>query len=140
LSGYLLDTNVISELTKPEPDKTVKRWVADRKEATLFLSAVTFGEIRIGIMKLRPGGRRARLESWLHEELLVRFRNRILPVDFEVADRWGVISALARFAGKPVPVIDGLLAATALQHDLIFVTRNVSDVSVTGVRLINPWA
>lgn len=140
MNGFLLDTNVISELVKPEPDTKVVRWIEETDESILFLSVITFGEIRNGIERLVPGRRRGRLESWLRIDLRARFRNRILPVDESVAERWGALSAIAAANGKPVPVIDGLLAATAVHHDLMLVTRNVQDVAGTAVPTLNPWS
>jgi hypothetical protein len=140
VSGFLLDSNVISELLKPKPDNRLLRWVEETDESILFLSVLTLGEIRNGVQRLRSGLRRGRLESWLQVDLPSRFQGRILPIDRAVADRWGRISAAAAAKGKPVPAIDGLLAATALDHDLTLVTRNVSDVAATGVPTLNPWA
>lgn len=140
MNGFLLDTNVISELLKPEPEAKVVRWIEETDESILFLSVITIGEIRKGIERLAPGSRRGRLESWLKIDLRARFRNRILPVDESVAERWGALSAAAAAKGKPLPVIDGLLAATAVHHDLMFVTRNVRDVAGTSVSTLNPWS
>jgi predicted nucleic acid-binding protein len=139
VSGFLLDTNVVSELVSPKPDDKVRRWVEQTDESILFLSVLTLGEIRNGVERLRPGRRRGRLESWLQVDLPRRFQDRILPVTAAVADRWGTVSAVAAAKGKPVPVIDGLLAATALHYNLTLVTRNASDVSGTGVSTLNPW-
>jgi len=139
VSGFLLDTNVISELVKPKPDDKLVRWIDATDESILFLSVLTLGEIRNGVQRLRSGLRRGRLESWLQTDLPSRFHGRILPVDAGVADRWGMLSATASAKGKPLPVIDGLLAATALHHHLTLVTRNVSDVAGTGVPTLNPW-
>jgi len=139
VNGFLLDTNVISELIKPRPDENVLRWIAKTDEALLFLSVLTLGEIRYGIEKLNPGKRRGRLESWLAGDLRLRFQERILIIDDGIAQRWGALSATAARRGRPVPVIDGLLAATALHHDLMLVTRDDGDVSGTGVPLLDPW-
>lgn len=139
MSGFLLDTNVVSELVGPKPDDRVSRWVEQTDESILFLSVLTLGEIRNGVERLRPGRRRGRLESWLQVDLPRRFQDRILPVTAAIADRCGVAAAIAAAKGKPVPVIDGLLAATALHHDLTLVTRNTADVSGTGVSTLNPW-
>jgi predicted nucleic acid-binding protein len=139
MSGFLLDTNVLSELIKPKPDAKVVQWIDGADEAILFLSVLTLGEVRNGIARLRLGSRRGRLEAWLQVDLRGRFQDRILPIDEAVADRWGAISAAAVAQGKPVPVIDGLIAATALHYDLILVTRNGSDVAGTGVAILNPW-
>jgi predicted nucleic acid-binding protein len=139
VNGFLLDTNVISELIKSDPDGNVIRWIDEAEETILFLSVLTLGEIRNGIERLNPGKRRGRLESWLTVDLRLRFQDRILAIDEAIAERWGALSATAAKKGRPVPVIDGLLAATALHHDLMFVTRNGADVSVTGVPTVNPW-
>jgi predicted nucleic acid-binding protein len=139
VNGFLLDTNVISELVKPQPDENVLRWITETDEAILFLSVLTLGEIRNGIEKLNPGKRRSRLESWLAADLRVRFQGRILPIEEGIAQRWGALSATAAKKGRPVPVIDGLLAATALHHDLTLVTRDDGDVSGTGVPVLDPW-
>ncbi len=139
MSGFLLDTNVISELVKPKPDEGVLRWIEETDESLLFLSVLALGEIRNGIERLRAGRRRWQLESWLQTDLRSRFQDRILPIHEAIADRWGAISAAAAAKGKPVPVIDGLLAATALHHNLTLVTRNGSDVAGTGVPTVNPW-
>jgi len=139
VSGFLLDTNVISELVKPKPDDRVLSWLGDTDEALLFLSVLTLGEIRQGIEKLNSGKRRSRLDSWLAVDLPGRFQDRILAIDEPVAQRWGVLSATAARKGRPVPVIDGLLAATALRYDLTLVTRDDGGVSGTGVRVLDPW-
>ena len=139
MNGFLLDTNVISELVKPAPHHAVVDWVASTDEDLMFLSVLTVGEIRKGIMGLRAGSRRTRLESWLETGLRARFSGRILPVDEAVADRWGTAAARAAARGRPLPVIDGLLAATAVHHNLTFVTRNVSQVEAAGVLVFDPW-
>jgi len=137
VSGYLLDTNVISELVKPRPAPTVARWVDATDEDLLCLRVLTFGEIRKGISSLPDASsRRVSLEVWLDQELPLRFAGRILSIDQAIADRWGKITAKAVAAKCPVPVIDGLLAATTLQHNLTLVTRNVA---ISGVSVFNPW-
>ena len=139
MSGFLLDTNVVSEFAKPKPDGRVVKWTAVTDESLVFLSVLSLGEIRKGIERLQAGRRCAQLESWLQVDLRSRFRDRILPLDEEIADRWGTIAALAAAQGRPVPVVDGLLAATALHHNLTLVTRNGSDVAGIGVPTLNPW-
>jgi toxin FitB len=138
VSGFLLDTNIISELVRPKPEPRVKAWVAATDEDLLYLSVLTFGEIRKGIASLKDASRRVRLETWLDSDLVLRFAGRILPVDQAVADRWGRLAAQAGPKSLP-PVIDGLLAATALHHNLTLVTRNTKDVAGTGVPVFNPW-
>ena len=140
MSGFLLDTNVISELVKPKPEPAVTKWIDATDESLLHLSVLTFGEIRKGIAALPDASsRRLSLETWLDHELALRFAGRILAIDQAVADRWSGITAKALAAKSPLPVIDGLLAATALQHNLTLVTRNARDVAITGVSMFNPW-
>ena len=139
MTGFLLDANVVYELVKPKPDEKVRRWIEEADESILFLSVLTLSEIRNGVQRLRSGQRRGRLESWLQVDLPLRFQDRILPIGAAIADRWGRASAIAAARGKPVPVVDGLLAATAIHHNLTLVTRNSADVSGTGVTTLNPW-
>lgn len=140
MSGFLLDTNVISELVRRKPEPRVTAWVEATDEMLLHLSVLTLGEIRKGIVSLRDSSRRVALGAWLDSELVVRFGGRILPVDEAVADRWGRLSAEGEARNLPLPVIDGLLAATALQYNLTLVTRNVKDVALTSVPIFNPWS
>ena len=139
MSGFLLDTNVISELVKPTPDSRVTRWIDAMHESLLYLSVLTLGEIRKGITLLPDASRRGSLETWLDHELVLRFAERVLAIDQAVADRWGRIAAQALRAKSTLPVIDGLLAATAMRHNLTLVTRNTKDVAATGVAVFNPW-
>ena len=139
MSGFLLDTNVISELVKPQPEANVTTWIESTDESLLYLSVLTLGEIRRGIAVLPQSRRRAALEAWLDNDLRARFENRILAVDHEVADRWGLLTAVARNGGMVLPVIDGLLAATALEHNLTLVTRDIGQIPSTGVAVFNPW-
>ena len=139
MSGFLLDTNVISELIKPRPDAKVASWISSIDEGLLSLSVLTFGEIRKGIAALPATARRARFEVWLDHDLTLRFAGRILPVDRPVADRWGRLSAEVASRKMVLPVIDGLLAATALHHNLTLVTRNGRDIEPTNVPFFNPW-
>jgi len=136
----LLDTNVISELLKPQPEPKVVNWIEATDEDLMFLSVLTTGEIRKGINLHPDSGRRAKLEGWLASDVRARFEDRILLVDDAVAERWGLLAAKAKIQKNyTLPVIDGLLAATAQHHNLILVTRNVDDVAPTGVQLFNPW-
>jgi len=139
VTGFLLDTNVLSELTKARPTPKVVSWIEAQDEDRLFLSVLTLGEIRKEIAMFSDTARRSAIASWLDTALRRRFAGRILPVDEAVADCWGAITAAAVKTGAPVPAIDGLLAATALQHGLTLVTRNTADVAGTGVPFFNPW-
>lgn len=134
---FLVDTNVLSEVRKRDrADHGVRRWFAATSEDSLFLSVLVLGEIRAGIEKKRrrdPDSAR-HLEAWLNG-LELTFSDRLLPVDAAVADAWGRLNAL-----RPLPVTDGLLAATALVHNLTLVTRNTDDYARTRVSLLNPFA
>ncbi len=134
--SYLVDTNVLFELRRKEPDPGVLQWFSDRPASTLYLSVLTLGEIRKGIEAVSKVGRRQPLLDWLETDLSAFFTGRILSVDAAVADRWGRLMAAT---DKPLPAIDSLLAATALEHDLVLVTRNLKDFERLGVSLINPW-
>ena len=136
----LLDTCVISELTKPRPAAKVLTWLDVQDELGLFLSVITLGEIQKGLTKLPASRKRRQLQQWVEQDLPRRFTGRILVVDQEVALRWGVISATAEQQGRPVPVLDGLLAATALVAGLTLVTRNTPHMEATGVPLVDPWS
>lgn len=134
--SYLIDTNVLSELRRKNPNPGVITWFTQRPAITLYLSVLTLGEIRKGIEGLGDNERRMVLLDWLETDLPAFFTGRILPVDALVADRWGRLVAAA---GRPLPAIDSLLAATALVHDLVLVTRNSRNFSDLPVQLINPW-
>lgn len=138
MSGFLLDTNVISELVRAKPDARVVAWIRATDESLLHLSVLTLGKIRKGVSLLPSSSRRTRLESWLDTELTDRFAGRILTVDQSVAERWGRLTAASRRA--PLPVIDGLLAATALHHDLTLVSRDLSPAARANVPCFDPWA
>jgi predicted nucleic acid-binding protein len=139
MSGYLVDTNVVSEAVKRSPDPNVGLWFKSIQEDLLFLSVLTLGEIRRGIVMQSSASRRSELEAWLDNDVVRFFQGRILDVDSEVAKRWGLVTASMRARGTPLPVGDALLAATALHYSLILVTRNTRDVVATGVPVLNPW-
>lgn len=134
--SYLIDTNVLSELRRKQADPNVVAWMQVRPRPSLFLSVLTLGEIRKGLERVEDAKRKQALLDWLEVELRHYFVGRLLDIDAATADRWGRLMAQA---GRPLPAIDGLLAATALQHDLTLVTRNSKDFADVGVRVINPW-
>ena len=138
--SWLLDTCVVSELVRPRPKASVVRWVGERDEDDLFLSVITIGELEKGIAKLPVSAKRVALEQWVRRELAERFRGRLLLVDSAVAVRWGTMVGLSEGRGQPLPVIDSLIAATSVQHDLTVVTRNVADFERCGARCLDPWA
>jgi predicted nucleic acid-binding protein len=138
--GFLLDTNVVSELMKPRPSRAVATWVANTPESLLHLSVLTIGEVRKGIESLRDDDpKRAALQSWLNRDVRIRFAGRLLVFDDGVAERWGHLESLARRRRITIPTIDAQLAATALHHGLTFVTRNTVDVAPMEVPVFNPW-
>jgi predicted nucleic acid-binding protein len=114
-------------------------WLKAQPATTLFLSAVTIGEIRRGLVVLPPSRRRSDLETWFHNELLAWFQDRILPVTHSVADRWGMLDGQRQMQGVPLNTADGMIAATAAEHSLTLVTRNTKDFSDLGVDVFNPW-
>ena len=134
--SYLLDTNVVSELRRKLPNPGVVSWFSDRPASTLFLSVLTLGELRKGIEGAPDATRRMALSDWLETELPSFFAGRMLNLDAPIADRWGRLIAAA---GRPLPAIDSLLAATAAHHGLSLVTRNARDFEGLGIEVINPW-
>lgn len=134
--SYLIDTNVLSELRRKSPDPGVVAWFSQRPPPTLHLSVLTLGEIRKGIEGVGDEVRKQSLIDWLETDLPTFFTGRILDVNGAVADRWGRLVAAA---GRPLPTIDSLLAATALEHDLVLVTRNTKDFAGLPVEVFNPW-
>lgn len=134
--SYLLDTNVLSEVVRRSPSSSVLQWLGSVPDEMLFISVLSVGEIRKGIEGVADKKRREKLRVWLEHDLPLWFDGRILPIGIEVADRWGRLVALA---GRPVPAVDSLLAATALHHEITIATRNVADFIYPGVEVINPW-
>lgn len=139
MTGFLLDTNVPSELTRPKPEPEVIQWLDDADDLRLFLSVVSLGEIFKGITVLPEGKRRQQLQQWVDETLRPWFDGRILPVSESVAERWGLLAGECQLTGRPLNVADGLIAATALEHGLTVVTRNVKDFSNLGVSVLDLW-
>ncbi len=137
--NYLLDTCVLSELRKPQPDAGVVAWVSDIDESRLFVSVLSLGEIQKGIAKLSKGRRKNAFQHWLEHDLKARFEGRILPLDLDTALEWGLLSAASEGAGHPAPVVDSLLAVTAISRNLTLVTRNDKDFVGYPVKILNPW-
>jgi predicted nucleic acid-binding protein len=137
--SFLLDTNVVSEWTKPRPNAGVLTWLAEVDEDRVFLSVVTIAELRHGIERLPAGRRRSRLDDWLNAELTLRFEGRILSVDSRVADECGRLVARREMQGRPIHAMDALLAATAEVHALTLVTRNDSEFESAARSILNPW-
>jgi predicted nucleic acid-binding protein len=137
--SYLLDTCVLSEFTKRQPDRKVAQWVSTADELSLYMSVISIGEIQKGIVRLPDSPRKDDLTKWLQSELMPRFGNRLLVLDTGILLAWGALTARIEAAGKQMPAIDSLIAATALHHDLILVTRNQDGFVLSQVRIVNPW-
>lgn len=137
--SFLLDTNVVSEWVKPQPNAGVVEWIAHVDEDEVFLSVVTFAELRHGIERLATGARRRRLDEWLRNDLPSRFEGRIVVVDGAIADEWGRLVAHRETRGRPIQAMDALIAATAQVHGLTLVTRNTADFQPSVKSLLDPW-
>jgi toxin FitB len=136
---YLLDTNVLSEVRRPRPEPRVLAWLDAADEDRLHLSAITIGEIARGVALLEDGRRKQELAAWLETDLQHRFGPRLLAIDGDTALAWGQLMGEAKQKGRPVAAMDGWIAATALRHELVLVTRNTKDFENLGVRLFDPW-
>ena len=140
MTACLVDTNVLSEFNRRgQPDARVKKWLDSTPADSLYASIVTFGEIRLGIELLQASKRREQLEQWLEHDLHVWFEGRLLAIDEPIINQWALLIAHRELQGRPLDILDGLLAATALCHNLAVATRNVKDFADLGVELINPW-
>jgi toxin FitB len=139
MSGFLLDTNIPSETVNLRAEPRVIAWLNQQANEALYLSVVTIGELRRGFITMPEGPRRTRLGRWLETDVMLWFGQRILPVTKEIADRWGVLDGTCQMRGTPANTADGLIAATALEHDLTVVTRNARHFALFGVAMLNPW-
>jgi predicted nucleic acid-binding protein len=138
--GYLVDTDVLSELAKMAPQPEVRQWATTVGPTALFLSVLTLGELRKGIVSHPDPIRRARLEKWKREIVSEWFGPRVLPITSAIAERWGEMSARCQRAGHRLPVLDLLLAATAVEHGLTVVTRNAGHFQGIDVEVLSPWS
>ena len=136
---YLLDTCLISELIRKEPNPAVISWLDEQDEQTLFLSVLNLGELQKGISKLTDGVKKDELQAWVTLDLAERFAGRILDIDLDTALCWGKLQGEAERAGEKLPVMDALIAATAAAHGLVVVTRNIKDMERCKARTMNPW-
>jgi predicted nucleic acid-binding protein len=139
MTGFLLDTNIPSEMTRPRPQPSMSEWLDAADDNQLYLSVVSLGEILKGVTVLPDSQRRSQLQQWLDETLRPWFQGRILPVNESIAERWGVLAGQCQLRGRQLKVVDGFIAATALEHNLTIVTRNVKDFTGLGATLGNPW-
>lgn len=136
----LLDTNVLSEVTRPLPHTSVLNWLDELDEDRTFISAVSIAEIRRGVALMDNGRKRDALTHWLAHDLPERFENRVVPVDQAVALAWGDLMAVAKRMGRGLSSMDGLIAATAIAHDFTLASRNIKDFDGFGMTLFDPWA
>ncbi len=136
--NYILDTCLISELIKPIPAPSVIEWIKSIPVEQLFLSVLTVGEIKRGIIKLPESNKKLKLTAWL-ETLLTDYQARIVPIDLAVAKTWSTLQAQAEASGQKMAIIDGYIAATAMAHQMLIVTRNTADFAVCHENLLNPW-
>jgi predicted nucleic acid-binding protein len=136
---FLLDTCLISELVKKNPDTKVAAWLDEQNEQNLFLSVLTFGELQKGVGKLPDGERKEALLSWIEHDLVERFHGRVLELDLETAMVWGRLQGEAELKGNKLPVMDSLIAASAIANGFVVVTRNVKDLERCRARVFNPW-
>jgi predicted nucleic acid-binding protein len=136
----LLDTNVLSEVTKPRPNGRVLQWLDRLDEDRAFISVVSIAEIRRGVALMDAGRKREALAEWLANDLPQRFERRVIPIDEPVALAWGDLMRLAKRSGRGLSSMDGLIAATGLVHDLAVATRNTKHFEGFGVELFDPWA
>ena len=134
--SYLIDTVVVSEVARGRPDRAVLAWFEAVADQQLYLSVLSVGEIRKGIEKLPASKRRSQLAAWLENDLPAWFGPRLLPIDIAIAECWGRLLAAS---SRSLPAIDSLLAATALTHGLVLVTRNVADFDIPGLEVADPW-
>lgn len=139
MSGFLVDTNVISEMLRVAPDAHVAAWSLRLPKQSLFLSVISMGELRKGLTMMPPSSRRSQLEKSVEEHIPAWFAGRILPITQSIAERWGVLEGRRQLMGRPPGVPDGQIAATALEHSLAVATRNVKDFEGMGVSIVNPW-
>lgn len=137
--AYLLDTCAISEPQQDSPEPKVLQFLADLRPSDSFISVFALGETWKGIELLPPSRKRIRLTAWFENDLLPSFAGRILVLDQDCLMKWATTTARLQLAGRPLPVVDSLIAATALVHGLTVVTRNESDFAPTGVPILNPW-
>ena len=137
--SFLLDTNIISEATKRQPNVALEAWLERHRADGLYLSVITIGELQQGIARLPASQRRADLENWLPGVLLPAYADWILPLDTDTLLQWGTLTGELIVAGRKMPLADSLLAATALRHGLTLVTRNTADFNNVPVPVVNPW-
>lgn len=138
--NYLLDTCVLSEYVKKKPNEKVIQWLDEQEEASLFISILSIGEIKKGIIKIeqQQPQRYQKLTLWL-QTVELRFSERIINLDYKIINCWAIICGQGEAKGQKLPIMDSLIAATAYEHDLTIVTRNVTDFQFSSVQVFSPW-
>lgn len=136
---YLLDTNILSELVKPQPNAGVVQWILEHPEQLCFISVVTLSELQFGIERLPASIRKEQIKAWLNHDLKARFAGRIINIEDTIAIQCGTFRAIRQHQGVPLAIADGLIAASAFIHELAVVTRNTKDFEQLGIQLINPF-
>ena len=139
MTGWLLDTNILSELRRPKPEPQVVAFISAQPLDSLYVSTVTFAEIRFGIELVVDVHKRAALSDWLHLQLRPMFENRVLPVSEDIMFKWRLLVEEGRKVGHTFPQPDLIIAATALHHGLTIVSRDVGGYTKTSATLVNPW-
>ena len=139
MSAIILDTNVLSELFRPDPSELVLKWIARHDPKNLYLTAITIAEIYAGMENLPAGKKRSALATWLDDYVLPNFEGRILSFDLKAAPIWGRLTANNKKQGRPRPAIDTMIASIALAHGLTLATRNTKDFGGLALKLINPF-
>lgn len=138
--SYLLDTCILSELIKKKPEKSVVTWIKNVDEIDCYISVITFGEIQKGISKLAQSRKKENLFRWLENDLKQRFHERLIDITVEISLLWGEILGNSEKKGIVIPVMDALIASSALVNDLVVVTRNIKDIAQCGAQTFNPWS
>jgi len=136
---YLLDTNIISELVSKKPNKIVVEYINNLNQDDVYLSVITIGEIQAGIQNIESESRKALLLKWLYSDLFKKFENKIIHIDIDIMLMWGNINHQLKKAGKPLPIMDSLIAATCIQNKGTLITRNESDFKNLEIAIINPF-
>jgi len=139
LTGWLLDTNVLSELRRPKPERNVLAFIDAQPMETLYISTVTFAEIRFGIERLDDAGRRAELTNWLDHRVRPMFQQRVLEINEDVMLKWRLLVEEGRKSGHTFSQPDLIIAATALSHGLTIVSRDIRDYQRARALVLNPW-
>lgn len=137
--SYLLDTNILSELVKPQPNAGVVDWILENPEPLCFISVVTLSELQFGVERMPASSRQAQIKSWLNHDLRARFAGRIMNIEERIAMQCGTFRAIRQNLGIPLAIADGLIAASAMMHNLAVVTRNTKDFEHLDIQLINPF-